>query len=270
MPYGKSFSKKYYCFVLLFFITCSSVGGAYLLSHSQLLFWLLMLLISVVLGFFEANIDQLKTLSSWVFIGILYGSYELQTFSLTISTFQYLLIIFTSLLTTILFVQLTKVDFSNYQFKVRLDYREIIHYLKYTFYLLIALVIFIVLPMKEPQWYFWSGLSVLSLNIGNAVNKIKLRAISGAVGIFLGMFVIHFLSESLFLMIISYIGIVLSLMAFKQYIYNFSIRCFFIVLFAGSQAMSVAQIRIIDVIIGGLIGLVMSISLSLLYKKSHN
>tara|TARA_B110000977_G_C10675513_1_gene337400 strand:- start:154 stop:516 length:363 start_codon:yes stop_codon:yes gene_type:complete len=108
----------------------------------------------------------------------------------------------------------------------------------------------------------WSGLSVLSLNFENAKSKIYKRIASGSVGILLGFASFYILPSNEIITDLAFIGILLSLVAFKKYQHSFGARCYFVVLFAGSQALATGEIRFYDVIFGGVVGLLCSMILS--------
>ncbi|MCF6777034.1 FUSC family protein [Thiotrichales bacterium 19X7-9] len=110
----------------------------------------------------------------------------------------------------------------------------------------------------------------LNLNIHQTHKKL-LNRISGAlIGLPLG--IITFITiELLFskhdnlmqlIHYLSFMGIILSLRAFKHYIHGFAARCFFVCIFASDYFISISFSRLSDVLIGGVIGYLTSISLN--------
>ncbi|MDC0534442.1 FUSC family protein [Francisellaceae bacterium] len=267
MPYQVSFNKRRYSIMLFLFLYLSSVVGACLLKQSPSIFWLVILIISAILGFLEANMDYLKKLDGWIFIGLLYGSYELYQYHSSISYVDYAIVLVVGSIQVFIYSLILKsVDLPRI-FILEFKWNELIHYSKYILYFITALLVFHGIKANQPQWYFWSGLSVLSLEVTNAKQKIKDRILSGIIGLILGYITLQFIPTSLGLMVFSYMGIMLSLVAFKKYTHNFGVRCYFIVIVAGSQAFMMGTVRFTDIFIGGLVGLVMSYILGAFHKK---
>ncbi len=97
-----------------------------------------------------------------------------------------------------------------------------------------------------------------------------IQRIMGAMfGIIIGMIIISIIPSNDMLFNIYFIIILVTLKGIEQYILAFTTRCAFIVLFANHHAIEIAQIRIANIIIGGLIGLFVSYFLKLYLEKIH-
>ncbi|WP_157966580.1 FUSC family protein [Fastidiosibacter lacustris] len=269
MPYGLSFYKKRYIFMMFTLLFIGSILGGYLLNNEPYYFWIIILVVSFLLGFLETNIGTLKKLSAWTFIGLLYGSFELQQYSFDITWINYLNLFVLGLICITTFVYSAKIKTKTTTINIVLvfSWQNSIHYFKYTLYFIIALIVFRLGHVYEPQWYLWSGLSVLNLNTADATIKIKHRINAGSTGLLMGFLTLNLLPTNFYISTISYIGIMLSLMSFKLYSHGFGLRCFFIVLFAANQGLTIGQIRFYDIIAGGVIGFLMSHLLAYINQK---
>ncbi len=267
IPYGVTFSRKACAFLMFSCLFAGSILGSYLLSTHPYYFWGSILVVSLLLGFFEANFKTLKSLSAWAFIGVLYGSFELQQYPLDFTLINYITLSLLGFAGVLIFVCLTTVKKTVIKTSLIFNWHGSFEYCKYFLYFIIALIIFNWTNLHEPQWYFWSGLSVLNLNISDATTKLKHRISGGATGLLLGFLALHLLPANFYTSALAFIGIMLSLRSFKHYPHGFGVRCFCIVLFAANQGLVIGQIRFFDIVLGGLVGFVMSHVLAYLHQK---
>ena len=266
MPYGSSYKNKSISYGMLFFITFFSFLFV-IYPEQKFYYWVIILLMSVTFGFLEANIDRLRTLFSWIFIGVLYGIILLNNFSVTENIQDFSLMLVISFFSISLYFLLAKVTYKPYGISICFQSQEVIHYLKYFIYLSLGVAILYFAKLEQPQWFLWSGLSVLSLRLESAKVKIKYRISAGLFGVLLGFGVIQILPIGEYLSVIAYAGILLSLRVFRQYLHSFATRCFFIILLSGNAYFSVGNTRLVDVVVGGILGLLCSILLAYVDEK---
>jgi hypothetical protein len=115
-----------------------------------------------------------------------------------------------------------------------------------------------VLNLAQGQWVIWSAASVVVGDLSASTGKLKLRAIGAFAGVPLGLLVGFALPESRIGYSFAVLGATLTLIAFERYVVGFGSRCFFIALaaaFAGGTS-GIAEERVINVIIGGVFGLI--------------
>jgi hypothetical protein len=111
--------------------------------------------------------------------------------------------------------------------------------------------------LDHGQWVIWSAASVVTGEAGTEHRKFRDRTIGALIGVPAGIAVGWGLPHTALVFGASVLAGLLTLIAFRRYVFGFSARCAFIALAltVGGQAMSVAGERILNVILGGLIGL---------------
>ena len=118
MPYNKSYNKKHLTLLSLLFISLFSFVFAHQPHQGSDLYWLFLLAISLTFGFLEAHLPLLKSLFSWLFVGMLYGTIQFGHYDVTF--FQYLqifVVAFTSVLLFLLIVKTEPLKTQTAQFK---------------------------------------------------------------------------------------------------------------------------------------------------------
>ena len=161
-------------------------------------------------------------------------------------------------------------NISYYPLTYRLINTPLTHYFVYLLPLFMSLLTWYFLNIQQPQWFIWSALSVAHVKPQQAINKLKKRLTGLSIGVTAGLIFIVLTTpahHSFYILVFSYLGIILSLRAFKHYIIAFAVRCFFIILFANNLYVLAGSFRIIDVISGGIIGLTGTFLLHYLSKK---
>lgn len=269
MPVGVSFRKIVYPQIMLLIIYPASILFSLEFPYSAQIFWIFIFLLSIILGYVEANIGNLKKLNSWIFIGLLYGVAEIKSKLVNISPELGIMIYVLALLGITLYFLFPEKKKEKMLLTLTFERNEIVHYVKYFAYFVCALIIYIHYRFEQYQWFFWSGLSVLSLEFNNSKIKIRKRLVAGSFGIGIGAIAIFLIAAIGDYPVLSFVGILLSLKAFRNYELDFSTRCFFIVLFAGNQAFHSGYTRMIDVFAGGALGVAVSLILSFFDKKIH-
>jgi hypothetical protein len=115
-----------------------------------------------------------------------------------------------------------------------------------------------IFDLAQGQWMIWSAASVVVGDVATSTNKLKLRALGAFVGVPLGLLMGHCLPASRAGYSFAVLGATLTLVAFNRYGVGFGARCFFIALaatFTGG-ASGVAEERVINVLIGGVLGII--------------
>ncbi|VVE75710.1 FUSC family protein [Pandoraea sputorum] len=106
------------------------------------------------------------------------------------------------------------------------------------------------------QWVIWSSASVVTGKIETARTKMHARTVGAAVGVPIGVLVGLALPRSAMVCDASLIAGLFTLVAFRRYIIGFGMRCAFIAvaLTAGGNSTLASGERILDVLLGGMIG----------------
>ncbi|WP_186374329.1 FUSC family protein [Roseomonas gilardii] len=111
--------------------------------------------------------------------------------------------------------------------------------------------------LDHGQWVIWSAASVVTGEAGAEHLKLHDRAIGALVGVPGGIVLGWILPHTTSVYGISVVAGLLTLMAFRRYVVGFGARCVCIALAltVGRHSMFVAGERILNVILGGEIGL---------------
>lgn len=219
---------------------------------------------SLFFGYLDTHLKELKVLSAWFFIGVLYGDAEMRN-DLAALTPHTLLLIYAAILASCIFFRLffrkrlpAKLVWQDRYF----DLSYFVDYSRYFIFFIISTAVWLNFHISQPQWLFWSGLSVLNFDLVAARKKLKQRLSAGSIGVLIGLGYIMLFSSNRCTLSLSYIGILLSLRAFRNYSDGFGVRCCCTTIFAGSSYLVVGQTRLTDILIGGVIGIVIASILS--------
>jgi uncharacterized membrane protein YccC len=137
---------------------------------------------------------------------------------------------------------------------------------KYILPVTIAVLIWHIFDLQEPQWIFWSSLSVVYPELDDTILKLKQRSFGVLLGAGGGLIIGLILPNSIIVTYVCFIMIMLSLKMFQDYFPGFLFRCFFVVLYAGNLSSEIALIRLSNVVIGGLIGALCTLLLIKIYS----
>lgn len=254
IPYLTSYSARWLALFNLLLICALAYVVKYLLILG---IWPLTLGFIIVLsgavGTFDNIHPQLRSLSSWLIIGTIYGGVKLSEYPLSLSDLLGIIILafFGILFTISLFKSKVK------QVKLKLvDYRNPDFMFNFKYVLPIALsgLIWYAYKIKEPEWLLWSSLSVVNTELNLLFEKFRHRLIGATIGVGLGVIVGLLLPHSQSVAYICFIMIILSLRGFKDYFTGYFVRSFFIILYAGNHSLEISLLRSSNVIIGGVIG----------------
>ena len=122
---------------------------------------------------------------------------------------------------------------------------------------LIAAGLIIYFQISEGEWVIWSTAAVITNDLNRSRKKAGERLIGLFIGIPLGLLVGPFLGKDIVFYSLATFGVMLTLVAFKQYWMAFSSRCFLITLasYIASPTSQIALERLENVILGGIIGM---------------
>ena len=111
--------------------------------------------------------------------------------------------------------------------------------------------------LPNGQWVIWSAVSVSTGEINSMYQKLKIRAMSGIIGLTLGVLLIGMLPTAPFTTSLAAMLIPATLMI-RHYPLAFASRCLLIAVAAGnlSQSESLAFSRLFNVLAGGVIGVI--------------
>lgn len=116
----------------------------------------------------------------------------------------------------------------------------------------------IVLHIDSPEWLIWSTASVITTELVLSRVKFAHRFLGAIIGISMGLCLSRFLPQTELIYSLAVLGVMLTLTSFKNYLISFTSRCFFITLaaYAISTSEHIALVRVQNVFLGGIIGLV--------------
>lgn len=254
IPYLTSYSARWLALFNLLLICALAYVVKYLLILS---IWPLTLGFIIVLagaaGIFDNIHPQLRSLSSWLIIGTIYGGVKLSEYPLSLSDLAGIIIL--ALLGIILAISFFKSDAKQVELKL-VDYRhpDFMFNFKYVFPIAITGVIWMVFKIKEPEWLLWSSLSVVNTELNLLFEKFRQRIIGALIGISAGLMVGVLLPHSQWIAYTCFVIIMVSLKCFKDYFTGYFVRSFFVILYAGNHSLEIALLRSSNVIIGGIIG----------------
>ncbi|ETO92270.1 putative membrane protein [Legionella oakridgensis RV-2-2007] len=258
IPFGVAHANKQITYLFsLFIIICSFIAS--LLIQDWVLFFLFLAIPVTLFSVYEKQNKQLKTMTSWWIIGVVYASFHIHQ-SLRIHWSEFLLI---SLLTLSgCFIALYSKRSTSWTLPAFvLQKKYLRYYVKYPLALFITITLLANLHLAEGEWLIWSCFSVLSLDFSKAKTRYQQRLVGVAFGVSLGLIIIKITPYSPWLEYIYMICILLTLRLFHSYLYSFAIRCFFVVLYAGSNYQDIGHARLTDIALGGAIGILLSYGL---------
>jgi hypothetical protein len=110
--------------------------------------------------------------------------------------------------------------------------------------------------LGNGQWVIWSAASVVTGDYASAGIKLRNRGIGALIGVPAGILIGQVLPRDIFAYDLAVLASVLTLVAFNSYIAGFAARSFFIAIafMLAGYAADVAAERVVNVLIGGVIG----------------
>jgi hypothetical protein len=121
---------------------------------------------------------------------------------------------------------------------------------------LVAAAVTELFAMDERQWVIWSSVSVVTGDRREAVGKLGVRTMGVAAGAPLGLVTGWMLPQSPFVYSLSLVALLMTLVAIPRYPLAFTLRCFFtgLAAVAAGGSAAIAESRVENVILGGVIG----------------
>jgi hypothetical protein len=261
LPYLISYKKRLFSltnaliiFSLIYLVTISlGFGWIYLL--------ILLSVLSLIAGFLENRDEGLRGYTTWVMIGTVYGGEKLAPYHLNLEQW-----IFMGILTLIgigcaIFFYSKKILGKSFNSEVE-STKNFIYNFRYLCPVVFSVLICHYFDVREPQWMLWSSLSVVYPNFESVILKMKHRFFGVSIGTSCGLLIGLLLPSSEIVTYICFVMIMLSFGMFEDYALCFLTRCFFVVLYAGNESTEIALIRLSNVVIGGIIGIVCMFFLS--------
>lgn len=233
--------------------------------------WIYLLVLYSVLALIAGTIDNinsdLRAFTAWLMIGTIYGGEHLLHYHLTNEQIIFILAL------TLFSIELATVFHPRKSTPIKFEWiplsnKKFIFNFKYLTPMVITLIICHYFNVHEPRWMLWSSLSVVYPELESAILKMKNRFIGVLIGASSGLVVGLLLPNSSIVTYVCFIMTMLSFRMFDDYFIGFLMRCFFVVLYAGNDSTSIALIRLSNVIIGGLIGMICTYGLVKIYQ--HN
>ncbi len=270
IPYMTSYSARWIALLNLLLICALAYVIKYLLILS---IWPLTLGFIIILAGVAGILDnihpQLRSLSSWLIIGTIYGGVRLSEYPLSLS--DLLGIIILAFCGIVLAISLFKSKVKQVNIKL-VDYRNPDFMFNFKYVLPIALsgLIWYTYKIKEPEWLLWSSLSVVNTELTLLFEKFRHRIIGATIGVGLGLIVGLLLPHSQWVAYICFIMIILSLRGFKDYFTGYFVRSFFVILYAGNHSLEISLLRSSNVIIGGIIGVLATSALLYVHQYYYS
>jgi uncharacterized membrane protein YccC len=231
--------------------------------------WLYLLVVLLVLALIAGVVDNMHKdfshFTKWLIIGTVYGGERLINYQLSLEHVWYLLILTLFSVGLVVFTYTKEMNPVPFKWIHSSDKRFIFNF-KYLFPVLISVLILHYFKLKEPQWMFWSSLSVVFPDFEDVKLRVKQRFYGVSIGALTGLLIGFLLPYSQIITYGCFIMIMISFRMFKDYFPGFLFRCFFVVLYAGNQSVEIALFRLSNVFIGGIIGLICSLILMRIYQ----
>jgi predicted lipid-binding transport protein (Tim44 family) len=111
--------------------------------------------------------------------------------------------------------------------------------------------------LEHGQWTVWSAASVANAEAALALTKFKNRALGVLGGVAAGLLLGPHLPSWPAVFGLSMVCIFLTITVIRSYVFSYGARCFFVTLaaFGASHGSTTANDRVINVLVGGAIGL---------------
>ena len=270
IPYVSSHGLKWFTF-LNGLLIC---GVAYVVHLVLLEHWYYFLISITILAIFMGFIDnahkELRSLSSWVIIACVYGAVKLGDSAVTEMTLLIMTCLTAAGVVMVLMLPLkNKPEMVNIKF-VPMKHELFLFNFKYMLPTVIAISICHYLKLSEPEWVIWFSLSVVYPEFDAVLLKLRRRVMAGGMGVCGGLAIGLVLPHSVLVPYFCFIMICLSLMIFRDYFLAFLLRSGCVVIYAVNQgSMQIAFDRILNVVLGGMIGLVSTYALIYLYRQLY-
>lgn len=270
IPYVSSHGLKWFS-LLNGLLIC---GVAYILHLMLLGQWYYFLtsitILAIFMGFIDNAHKELISLSRWIIIACVYGAVKLGDSSITESTLLVMTFLTVAGVVMALILPLKKkIEIVNIKF-IPINHELFLFNLKYMLPTLISISVCHYLKLSEPEWVIWSSLSVVYPELDAVLLKLRRRVMAGGIGACCGLAIGLVLPHSILVSYFCFIMICLSLQIFRDYFLAFLLRSGCVVIYAVNQgSMQIAFDRIVNVVLGGMIGLVSTYALIYLYRRLY-
>lgn len=266
LPYTVSHANKYLTVLsaIILFITTSLVS--YCLKTNWVYLLIFLLILAIIIGFVDNIHSQFKNFSSWFLIGAIYGGVKLSENG--INNHQFLGIIILVFISVGLVITCFSADIPKIKIMLRgTKHIDFIYNFKFVLPVFFSVLAWHMLHLREPEWIFWSSLTVVNTEFSSSVFKFKQRVYAGIIGAVLGIATGMLLPHNIYTTYVCFILIMLSLRLFKDYFPGYLLRTFVIVFYAGSHSLDLAFIRLGNVALGGIIGVICCYLIIQLHSK---
>ncbi len=134
---------------------------------------------------------------------------------------------------------------------------------------LVAAALVEILRVGEPQWVIWSSVSVVTGDRREAIGKLGVRSVGVLVGAPLGLATGWLLPQTQLVYSLALIALLMTLVAIPRYPLAFTLRCFFtgLAAVAAGGTAAIAESRVENVILGGVIGVLALLVVSALRRE---
>ncbi len=266
LPYSVSHANRNLAILNVLIICLLAFMVKILLGYNWVYLLIYLVIVSLIAGIADNYDKSLRSISSWLLIGTVYGGIKLNEFQL--NSFRFIIII----LLTVLGIALASlipakkpIDF-KWKYISRQSPEYVLNY-KYVLPTISSILIWHFFHLNELEWIFWSSLSVVSPELDSAFTKLQQRLWGVVIGVGLGFTLGQALpTQNIVILYFCFIIIILSLRMFKDYFPGFILRCFVIVIYAGNHFNEIAFARLTNVILGGIVGIVMTIVIVKIYN----
>jgi Fusaric acid resistance protein-like len=228
-------------------------------------------IIAIFMGFMDNAHPELRSLSSWIIIACVYGAVKLGDSSVTKMTLWAMTALVVAGVMMVLMLPLKdKAVLPHIKFVPIKDELFLFNF-KYMLPTVISISVCHYLKLSEPEWVIWSSLSVVYPELDAVLLKFRRRALAAGIGVCSGLAIGLVLPHSVLIPYFCFIFICLSLQMFRDYFLAYLLRSSCVVIYAVNQgSMQIALDRILNVVLGGMIGLVSTYALIYLYRQMYN
>ena len=270
IPYVSSHGLKWFT-LLNGLLIC---GVAYILHFMLLEHWYYFLIsitiLAIFMGFLDNAHKELRSLSCWIIIACVYGAVKLGDSSITELTLLVMTFLTAAGVVMALMLPLkNKIEMVNIKF-IPMNHELFLFNFKYMLPTLVSIIVCHYLKLSEPEWVIWSSLSVVYPELDAVLLKLRRRVMAGAMGVCGGLVIGLVLPHSVLVSYFCFIMVCLSLQIFRDYFLAYLLRSGCVVIYAVNQgSMQIAFDRILNVVLGGMIGLVSTYALIYLYRQLY-
>lgn len=269
MPYQRCYAKPSTSILHLVFTSFISLIASHY-THDPVVFTIFLVILGLILAYVDLHNPELQIGVRWIFISIIYSSFHLSEEKFI--NIELFIVILLGIFGVVLATKVAQKTLTGYKFIYHKEPYAFIYYFKYALPLLISSLVFFTFNLKQGQWLIWSSLSVVYLELELSKKRAEDRIKSLSIGVLCGIILTPILPHYFLMQFLYLTAIFLSLRIFNQaknYRLSFGIRCCFIMLYANHNFMEVGKYRVLNIVVGAIIGFSTSYMITKIAKNSE-